>query len=104
MGAKLGHSHWQRLFENRVLRKIFVPKRDKVSGTGKKLHSEDLHDLQSSPNIIRIIKSRTLRWAGKRTRKEEMRGAYRGLGGKHEAKRPLGRHKPRWEDDIKVDL
>jgi hypothetical protein len=80
--------HKQRLFENRVLGKIFVHKKDKVLGSWKKLHSEELHDMCCSPDI-RIIKSRTVRWAGHRTRTKKIRGAYRVLVSKLEAKRPL---------------
>jgi hypothetical protein len=79
-----------RMFENRVLR-IFGPKRDGVTGGGRKLHNEELHNLYSSPSIIRIIKSRRLRWAGHVARMGEKRNVYRLLVGKPEGKRPLGR-------------
>jgi hypothetical protein len=80
------------VFENRVLRKIFGPKRDEVTGEWRKLHNEELHDLYSLPSIIRIIKSRRMRWADHVARMEEKRNAYRLLVGKPEGKRPLGRH------------
>ena len=89
------------MFENRVLRRIFGPKRDKVTGELRKLHNEELNDLYSSPNI-RMIKSR-MRWAGKVARMGE-RDAYRVSVGNPEGKRPLGRPRRRWEDNINVDL
>jgi hypothetical protein len=81
----------QRRSENRVLRRIFGSKREKVTGGWKKLHNEELRDLYSSPSIIRIIKSRRMRWAGHIDRMGEKRTAYRLLIGKLEGKRPLGR-------------
>jgi len=84
-------------FENRVLR-IFGPKRDDVTGEWRKLHSEELNDLYYPPNIVRVIKQRTLIWAGHVARVVERRGAYRVLVGKPEGKRPLGRPRDRWED------
>jgi hypothetical protein len=81
------------VFENRVLRRIFGPKRDEVKGEWRKLHNEELRDLYSSPSIIRIIKSRRMRWAGDVARMREKRSAYRLLVGRPEEKRPLG--KPR---------
>jgi hypothetical protein len=75
------------VFENRVVRRIFVPKRDKVTGEWRKLHNEELRDLYSSPSIIRIIKSRRTRWVGYVARMEEKRNAYRLLVGKPEGKR-----------------
>jgi hypothetical protein len=89
--------------ENRVLR-IFGPKSDGVTGGWRKLHSEELHNLYSSPSIIRIIKSRRMRWAGHVARMGEKRNVYRLLVGKPEGKRPLGRPRRRWIDNIKVDL
>jgi hypothetical protein len=74
-----------------VPRRIFVPKRDEVTGEWRKLHNEELRDLYSSPSIIRIIKSRRMRWAGHVARMGERRNAYRLLVGKPEGKRPLGR-------------
>jgi hypothetical protein len=99
----LGEDHRLRVFESRVLRKIFGPKREE-DGSGRKLHNDELHDLYSSPNIVRVIKSRRMRWAGHVTRMREGRGAYRVLVGRPEVKRPLGRPKRRWEDKIKMDL
>jgi len=92
------------LFENMVLRRIFGPKRDEVTGEWRKLHNVELNDLYSSPNIFRLIKSRRMRWVGHVARMRENRGVYRGLVGKPEGKRPLGRHKGRWEDNNKMDL
>jgi hypothetical protein len=93
-----------RVFENRVLRRIFGPKRDEVTGEWRRLHNEELYALYSSPNIIRVIKSRRLRWAGHVARMGERRGAYRALVGKPEGRRPLGRPKCKWKDNIKMDL
>jgi hypothetical protein len=80
-----------RVFENRVLRRIFGPKKDEVTGEWRRLHSKELYALYSSPNIIRVIKSRRLRWAGHVARMGEMGSAYRVLVGKPEGRRPLGR-------------
>jgi hypothetical protein len=85
------------VFENRVLSRIFGPKREEVTGDWRKLHYEELHNLYSSPNIIRIMKSRR-RWAGHVARMGEKRNPYRRLVGKPEGKRPLGRPKRRWVD------
>jgi hypothetical protein len=92
------------VFEKRVLRKIFGPKRDGVTGGRRKLHNEELHNLYSSPNIIRIIKSRRMRWAGDVARMGEKRNVHRLLVGKPEGKRPLGRPRRRWINNIKLDL
>jgi transcription termination factor 2 len=92
------------VFENRVLRRIFGPKRDEVTGGWRKLHNEELHKLYSSPSIIRMIKSRRMRWAGHVARMGEKRNAYRILVEKPEGKRPLGRPRRRWVDNIKMDL
>jgi hypothetical protein len=86
-----------------VLRRIFGPKRDEVTGGWRKLHNKELHDLYSSPSIIRI-KSRRMRWAGHVARMGEKRNAYRLLVGKPEGKRPLGRPRHRWVDNTKMDL
>ncbi|KAJ4442251.1 hypothetical protein ANN_12117 [Periplaneta americana] len=94
----------QTVFENKVLRKIFGAKRDEVTGEWRKLHNTELHALYSSPDIIRNIKSRRLRWAGHVARMGESRNAYRVLVGRPEGKRPLGRPRRRWEDNIKMDL
>jgi hypothetical protein len=93
-----------RVFENRVLRRIFGPKRDKATGQWKGLHNEERNDLYSSPNIIRVIKSRRMRWAGNVACMGEKRGAYRILVGRPKGRRPLGRPRRRWEDNIKIDL
>ena len=92
------------MFENKVLRKIFGAKRDEVTGEWRKLHNVELHILYSSPDIIRNIKSRRLRWAGHVARMGESRKAYGVLVGRPEGKRPLGRPRRRWEDNIKMDL
>jgi hypothetical protein len=88
-----------RVFENRVLRKIFGPKRDEVTGEWRKLHNEELRDLHSSPSMISIIKSRRMRLAGHVARMGEKRNAYRLLVGKSEGKRPLGRPRRRRVDN-----
>jgi ribosomal protein L37E len=89
---------------NRVLRNIFGPKRDEVTGEWRKLHNEELRDLYSSPSTIRIIKSKRIRWAGHVARMGEKRNAYRLLVGKPEGKKPLGRPRRRWVDNIRMDL
>jgi hypothetical protein len=92
------------VFENRVLRGMFGPKRDEVTGECRKLHSGELHNLYSSPDIIRQIKSRRIRCAGHVARMGEGRNVYRFLVEKPEGKRPLVRQRRRWEDGIKMDL
>jgi hypothetical protein len=92
-----------RVFENRVLRRIFGLKREE-DGSWRKLHNDELHRLYSSPNIVRVIKSRRMRWAGHVARMEEGSGIYRVLVGRSEGKRPLGRPRRRCEDNIKMDL
>jgi len=87
-----------------VLRRIFGPKRDEITGELRKLHNEELNHLYSSPNIAQVIKSRRMRWAGHVARMEERRSVYRVLVGKPEGKRPIGRHGRRWEDSIKMNL
>jgi hypothetical protein len=86
-----------------VLRKIFVPIR-KEDGSWRKLHNDELHSLYSSPNIVKVIKSRRMRWVGHVARMGEGRGVYRVLVGRPEGKRPVGRSKRRWEDNIKMYL
>ena len=92
------------MFENRVLRRIFGAKGNGVTGEWRKLHNEELNDLYSSPNIVRVIKSRRMRWAGHVALMEEGRGVHKIFMGKPEGKRPLGRPRRRWEDNIKMDL
>jgi hypothetical protein len=98
----LREEHRLRVFENRVLRKIFGPKREE-DGSWRKLHDE-FHSLYSSPNIVRVIKSRRMMWAGHVARIGEGRGVYRVLVGRPEGKKPLGRPRRRWEDNTKTDL
>jgi hypothetical protein len=93
-----------RVFENRVLRRVFGPRRDQVTGEWRKLHNEELNDLDSLPNIVRVVKSRRMRWAGHVARMGEERGVHRVWVGKPEGKRPLGRPRRRWEDNIKMDV
>jgi hypothetical protein len=100
----LREEHRLRVFENRVLRRIFGPKRDEVTGEWRKLYNEELRDLYSSPSIIRIIKSRRKRWAGHIARMGEKRNAYILLVGKPEGRRPLGRPRRLWVDNIRMDL
>ena len=88
----------------RVLRRVFGPKRDEVTGDWRKLHNEELSDLYSLPNIVRVVKSRRIRWTGHLARMGEGRGVHKVLVGKPEGKRPLGRPIRRWEDNIKMDL
>jgi hypothetical protein len=83
------------VFESRVLRRIFGPKRDGVTGEWRRLHNEELNDLYSSTNNIRVIKSRRMRWAGHVARMDEGRDAYRILVGRPEGRRPLGRPRRR---------
>jgi hypothetical protein len=100
----LREEHRLRVFENKVLRRIFGPKRHEGTGGCRKLHNEELHDLYSSPSIIRIIKPRRMRWAGHVDRMGEKRNAYRLMVGKPERKRSLGRPRRRWVNNIKIDL
>jgi hypothetical protein len=92
------------VFKNRVLRRLFGPKRDEVTGEWRKLHSEELHSLYSSSDIIRQVKSRRMRWVGHMALMGEERKVYKVLGRKPEGKRPLGRPRHRWEDGIRMDL
>jgi len=92
------------VFENMVLRRMFGPRSDEVTGEWRRLHNEELSDLYSSPNIVRVIKSRRMRWVWHVARMGEERGVYRVLGGKSEGKRPLGRLRRRWVDNIRMDL
>jgi hypothetical protein len=94
----------QRVFENRVLKRIFGSKRDDVTVECRKLYNEELNDLYCSPNIVQVIKSRRMRWAGHVARIGKRRGVYRVLVGKSEGKRSHWRPRRRWEDNIKMDL
>ena len=96
--------HRLRVFENRVLTRIFGPKRVKVTGKRRKLHNEELNGLYCSPNIVRAIKSRRKRWLGHVACMRDGRGMYRVLVGKPEGKRPLRRPWHRWEYNIKMDF
>jgi hypothetical protein len=87
-----------------VPRRIFGPKRGEATWEWRRLHNEELNDLYSSPNIIRVIKSRRMRWAGHVARMGEKRSAYRILVGRPEGRRPLGRHRRRWECNTEMDL
>ena len=92
------------MFENMVLRRIFGPRRDEVTGEWRRLHNEELSDLYHSPNIVRVIKLRRMRWAGHVACMGEEMGVYRVLVGKPEGKRPLGTPRRRWVDNIRMDL
>jgi hypothetical protein len=102
----LREKHRLRVFDNRVLRRIFGPKRDEVTGEWRKLHNKELHDFYSSQSILRIIKSRRMGWAGHVARMREKRNRYRLLKRKPEGKRPLGRPRRRWvySYNIRMDL
>jgi hypothetical protein len=108
MGVKLGltlrEEHQLRVFENRVLRTIFGPTREEVAGGWRRLLSEELHSLYTSPNNIRVIKSRRMRWSEGVTHIGEVRNAYRNSVGEPETKRPLGRPRYRREDNIRIDF
>ena len=93
-----------KVFENRELRRIFGSRRDEVTGEWRKLHNEKLNDLYSSPHIVRVIKSRRMRWAVHVARMWERRGVYRFLVGKPEGMRPLVRPRRRWGYNIKMDF
>jgi hypothetical protein len=96
----LKEEHRLKVFENRVLGRIFGPQRDEVTGGWRKLHNEEQHDLYSSSSIVRVIKARRMGWAGHVARMWEVRGEYNILVGKPEGRRPLGRPRHRWEDNI----
>ena len=98
------HINSKRVFENMVLKRIFGPRRDEVTGEWRRLHNEELNDLYSSPNIVREIKSRRMGSAGHVARMVEERGVYSFLVGKPEGKRPLGRPRSRWVYNIRMDL
>jgi hypothetical protein len=99
----LGEEHRLRVFENRELRKIFGSKREE-GVLWRKLHNDELHSLYSLPNMVRVIKSRRMRWDGHVACMGRGRSVYRVLVGRPEGKRPLGRPRHRWEDNIKMDL
>jgi hypothetical protein len=108
-----GHETWSlplreeyrlRVYENRVLRIIFGPKRIEVTREWRELHSEELNEMYSSPNIVWVIKSRRMRWTGHVVCMGDRRGIYRVLVGKTGGKRSLGRPRHRWEDNINIDL
>jgi hypothetical protein len=92
------------MFENKVLNRIFEPRKDEGTGDWRNLHNEKLHDLYSLPSVIRIINSRRMRWAGHVAWVGEKRNVYRLLVGKPEGKRPIGRPRRRWMNNIKMDL
>ena len=92
------------MFENMVLRRIFGPRTDEVTGEWRRLHNEELNDLYCSPNIVRVIKWRRMRWAGHVARMGVKRGVYRVLVGEPEGRRPLVRPRRRWVDNIRTDL
>jgi hypothetical protein len=98
----LKEEHRLRVFENGVLR-IFGPKREEY-GSWRKLHNDELHNLYSSPNIVKVIKSRRMRWVGHVARRGESRGVYRVSVGRPESKRSLGRPRRKWRNNIKMDL
>jgi hypothetical protein len=100
----LREEHRLRVFENRVLRMMFGPKRDEITAECRRLHNEEPDDLYSSPNIIRVIKSRRMRWVGHVARMGERRSTYKVLVGKSEERNPIGRSRHRWEDNIKTNL
>jgi hypothetical protein len=104
LSLTLREEHRLRVFENRVLRRIFGPLRDEMTGGWRKLHNEQLHGLYSWPNIVRVINARRIRWAGHVARLGEVRGAYNILVGRPEERRQLERPRRRWEDNIKMDL
>ena len=93
-----------RVFENKVLRRIFGPKRDEVTGEWRRLHNAEIYAVYASPNTLRVIESRRLRCAGHVASMEATEGKYRILVGKPEGWKPLGRPRHRWEDNIKIDL
>jgi hypothetical protein len=93
-----------RVFERRVLRRVFGPKRDEVTREWRKLHNEEISDLYSLPNTVRVVKSSRMRWAGRVARMGEGIVVHRVLVGKPAGKRPLGRPRRRWENNIKMDL
>jgi hypothetical protein len=104
LGLILREKHRLRVFENRVLRRTFGPKRDKVMGEWRKLHNGQLHNLYSSPDIIRQIKSRRVRWVRHEACMVEKRKMYKVLVGRPYGNRPLGRLRHRRKDGTRMDL
>jgi hypothetical protein len=104
LSLTLREEHRLRVFENRLLRRISGLKRNEATGGWRKLHNEEPHNLYSSPSIIRMIKSRSVKWAGHVARMGEKRNACRILVGNSEGKRPLRRPRPMWVKNIKMDL
>jgi hypothetical protein len=104
LSLTLREEHRLKVFENRVLGRIFGPMRDKVAGGWRKLHNQELHGLYSSLSIVMVIRARRMKWAGHVARMGEVRGAYNILVGRLEGRRPLGRPRCRWEDNIKMAL
>jgi len=100
----LREERWLKVIENRVLRRVFGPKRDEITGEWRKLHNEELSDLYSLHNLVGVVKSRRMRWTGHVVSTGEGRGVHRVLVGKPERKRPLGRPRRGWKDNIKMDL
>jgi hypothetical protein len=100
----LREEHRLRVFENRVLRRIFGPNRNEVTGDCRRLHNDEIHNVSSSPSINRLRKSRRMSWTGHVARMGEKRNAYRIFVGKSNGKRPLGRPRRRWMENIKMDL
>jgi hypothetical protein len=99
----LREEHRVRVFKNTVLRRIFEPKRDRVVGGWRKLHDEEFHKLYSSLSIMRMVKSKRIKWAGHLARMRK-KNSNKILVGKPERKKPLRRHRRRWKDNIKIDL
>jgi hypothetical protein len=102
LSLTLREEHRLRVFENRELRRIFGPKRDEVTGGWRKLHNEELPGLYCSPSIVRVIKARRMKWAEHVARMGKVRGAYNILVVRPEGRRPLGRPRRRWKDNIKI--
>jgi len=100
----LREEHRLRVFENRVLRRVFGHRRGEVTGEWRKLRNEELNDLYCSPSIVQVIKSRRIRWAERVARMVDRRCVFRVLVGKPEGKSPLGRPRRKWDDNIKMDL
>ena len=103
MSLTLREERKLRVLQNMVLRTIFGPRRDDVTGEWSRLHKEELNELYCSPNIVWVIKSRRMRWAGHVVRMGKERCVYRALVGKSEGKRPLGGPRRRWVDNVRID-